>query len=496
MKTLRTIIILLFFVGTKAVFASQPDSIVIYDNSWAFLNSYQYKYLLVNNGKKFVFYQTYKHIRDNKGKKESSVIKKIGTISFEVISSLIKALSDNNFSKLQLQNFGYDKEWIHSNSDKLFSYVKDKNDHWTTQQVSFVKQQLSDIDNFQSAVNRVVGQEDIYIIAKDGGTEFKATFYYKDQKTIVVTANENPFGMPWQVDTTKSFNPAIPKLFSEILPDNSTFNKGRFSNFSYLMPELAKQIYDDKCGKKMDELAALEFQKEIDELKEKFKIQSASEYGYGDGYIREDKQVIKIIIHDSTMLENLNIDLYLTREGNTLYTRDSIIAKGNNLVNTVQGIPFIKNFLLADTSRKLMINFENGASINPMVIDGFNKTPEQWKRSDWWTSILLQDDSLGRKHNFNTEEAIKTDRRVNCGCNFRLDNNFLKGGIHFVIHDEKTGNWSTWIVLPDSTIVLWWIHGDGFSNLTYKDLGTDGRGVQYVCKKITPNGELEEKSSR
>lgn len=488
--------VLTFLIWTKAVFASQPDSIVIYDNSWDFLSSYQYKYVLVHKGDKFLLYQTYKHIRDNKGEKESSATKKIGTVSFETISSLTKAFNDNNFSKLQLQNFGYDKDWIQSNSDKLFSYIKDKNNHWTTQQISFVKQQLSEIDNFQSAVNRVVGREGIYIIFKDGGTSFKATFYYKDQKPIEVTANENPFGMPWQIDSTKTFNPEIPRLFSEILPENSTYTKRRFSKLKNLMPELSKTIYDEKCRKKVDELAALEFQKEIDELKAKFKILSASEYGYRDGYIWEDKQVIKIKIHDSTMLENLNIDLYLTREGNTLYTRDSILTKGTNLVNKVQGIPFIKSFLLADTSRKLMINFENGASINNKVIDGFNKTPEQWKNSDWWTNSLRRDDSLGRAHDFNTDEAIKTSIQVNCGCNFRLDNNFLKGGVHFVIHDEKTGNWSTWIILPDSTIVLWWIQGDGFSNFSYRDLGTDGRGVQYVCKKITSNGELEKWSSR
>ncbi len=491
MTTVRTLMLLTFFIGTKAVFASQPDSIVIYDYSWAFLSSYQYKYVLVNKGDKFAFYQTYKHTRDKKGEKESSTMKKIGNVSFQKISSLTSALTDSSFSKLQLQNFGYDINWIRSNSNKLFSYVKDENEHWTTQQITFVKLQLSDMGNFQSAVNRVVGREGFYIIAKDGGTGFKATFYYKDQKSIEVTASENPFGMPWQFDTKKSFNSAIPRLFSEILPNNSTYNKRRFSNFNYLMPELAKQIYDDKCRKKMYELAALEFQKEIDELKGKFRIQSASEYGYRDGYIRDDKQVIKIKIHDSTMLENLNIDLYLTRERNTLYTRDSILAKGNNLVNTVQDIPFIKNFLLADTSRKLMINFENGASINNAVIDGFNKTPEQWKNSDWWTELLQRDDSLGRAHNFNTADAIKTSIQVDCGCNFRLNNNFLKGGIHFVIHDEKKDNWSTWIILPDSTIVLWWIEGDGFSNFSYRDLGIDGTGVQYVCKKITPNGELE-----
>ncbi|MES2616971.1 MAG: hypothetical protein V4613_03780 [Bacteroidota bacterium] len=488
---MRTLLLLIFFIGTKAAFASQPDSIVIYDNFWSYMNFYEYKYVLVNKGDKFVFYQTYKHIRDNKGESESFKTKKIRTISFENILSLTNALEDNHFSKLQLQNFGYDNDWILSNSDSLFSYVKDKNKHWTTQQISFVKQQLSDIDNFQSAVNRVVGKEGFYGLFKHSWTEFKATFYYKDQKPIEVNANENPFGMPWQVDTKKSFNPAIPLLFSEILPENSSYNKSEFSNFKYLMPELAKQIYDDKCRMKMEELAALEFQKEIDELKGKFKIRSASAYNYTDGYIDEDKQVIKIKIHDSTMVENLDIDLYLTREGNTLYTRDSLLAKAEDLVNTVQGIPFIKSFLLADTSRKLAINFKNEASINNKVIDRFNTTPEQWKYSDLRTASRKRDDSLGIINNFNTDEAIKRSIQINCGCNFRLDNNFLKKGIYFVIKDNKTGNSSTWIILPDSTIILWWIQGDGFSNFSYKDLGTNGISVQYVCKKFTPNGELE-----
>jgi len=493
---MRKLIILTFIIGTKTLFASQPDSIVILDNSWAFLNSFHYEYHLVNNGKKFILYQTYKHTRDNKGDKESNKKRKIGTVSYGKINALTSALNDTNFSQLTPDNFGYNRQWIIKNNERLFGFVKKERDHWTAEQITFVKQQLSNYDNYQKAINSVVGQEGIYIIAKDGGTGFEATFYYKDNKTINVTADENPFGMPWSIDSKKSYNPSIPKLFSEILPANRAFNNSRFNSFNYLMPELSRTIFDDICVNKMNELAALEFLKEINELKTKYNIINASEYGYRDGYISGMKQVIKIKLHDSTMLENLYIDLYLTRQRKTLYSRDSILIKGKTLVNTVQSIPFIKKYLLADTSRKLMINFENSASINAQVIDGFNNTPEHWKQSDLWTASLRRDDSLGRKNSFNTEEAIKTSIQLDCGCNFRLKNDFLKKGIFFVIHDENKKDWSTWVILPDSTIVLWWIEGNDFSDFGCKDLGADKSSFHYVCKKFGSNGEIIKNNNR
>lgn len=490
MKQFRLFIALIYFIAPKLIFASQPDSIVIADNSWAFTNSYSYKYVLINNGKTFVLYQTYKFVRDNKGEKQSADKKKIGTVSFGKIDELITTLMDSSFSILKIENFGYNEEWINSNVDNIFGLIKHKRDHWTVAQIAFAKQQLSDFKNYQNAIRITVGQEGIYIIAKDGGTGFKANFYYPD-KSIEVFANENPFGIPWMVNSIKSFNPAIPKLFSEIIPANRSFNKKRFDDFSNLIPELAKTIYDDECNEKMNELAALEFQNEINELKSKFQVTDAREKSSRDGYIWDNGQVINIKLHDTTMLPNLFIDLYLTRQHNTLFSRDPILKEGDKIVQTIQNVSFLKDFLLADSKRKLMIKFENGASINDKVIESFNNTPEHWKQSDKWTSMLLKDDSLGISHSFNTAESIKTSIQVDCGCNFRLDNNFLKSGIHFEIHDEKTNNWSTWIILPDSTIILWWIEGNGFSKYTYSDLGTNGRGVQYVCKKISRTGELK-----
>ena len=491
MRRIVPIIILTFFINTLTAFATQPDSIVINDNSWAFLDSYQYKYVLINTGKKFDLYKTYKHTINNKGEKISTLRKKIGTVPFDKISLLINAFNDTSFSNLSIQNFGYDKQWILSNSDKLFNYIKKENHHWIPKQREYAREQLSNIENYEFAIKRVVGQEGIYILAKDGGTGFLASFYYKNKKTLEITANENPFGMPWQIDSLKSYNPIIPKIFADILPNNDTYNKSRFNNFANLMPELAKSIYEDKCQSKMYDLASLEFEKEINELKSKYRIVSAAEYGYGDGYIWEQAQVIKIKLKDTLMLPNVCIDLYLTREGNTLHSRDSIMAYGNDLVQSVQNIPFIKKYLLADTSRKLMVDFDNDASINDHVIDGFNKSPKDWlkyendvKQRDWMDSMKIELST-------SREDDLKTSRQIYCGCNFRLDNNFLKRGIHFVIHDERNDNWSTWIMLPDSTIILWYISGGDFSELGCKGLDIGEGGMQYPCKKIDNNGNVQ-----
>ncbi len=435
-----------------------------------------------------MIYQTYKYIRDNKGEKKSSSIKKMKAISIDKITSLLNAINDNSFPKLQLQNFGYGKDWILSNADKLFSYVEDNCNHWTPQKITFVKQQLSEVDNFEQALNSVLVQGGFS--SSDQGIDFKAIFYYKDLRPITIEANGNSMGMPWKIDSDLSFNPAIPILISQILPMNSSYNKRRFNSQQWLIPALVNDIYHDKCEKKMNELAILEFAKEVDELKAKYTIVSSSEYPYRDGYISGDKQVLKFELHDFFMLANLNIDLYLTREKNTIYSRDSILNKGFKLVQTVQEIPFIRNYLLADSSRKLMINFENGASINNTVIDGFNKSEIEWKNYD--NDVLQRHwmDSMKIGSGRDETAALAVSKEIYCGCNFRLDNIFLRRGIYFVIHDENKGDWSNWIILPDSTIILWWVQGDGFLNYRNTDLGVDGKGLHNVCKKISRNGEI------
>jgi hypothetical protein len=68
-------------------------------------------------------------------------------------------------------------------------------------------------------------------------------------------------------------------------------------------------------------------------------------------------------------------------------------------------------------------------------------------------------------------------------------NDWLRQSILFEVRDEY-GNSSTWLLLPDNTPVLWYFQGEQVYKFSYKDLGTNGRSVQYPCRKLDTEGNL------
>jgi|GEM_PF-6033713 len=477
MKQFNKITLSILLMLCKISFASLPDSITIFDKAWGLHSSYQYKYVLINNGKDFALYQTYQRLQKREETpNETNTREKLGAVSIEKINTLLKALEDQNFSVLQFESFGYNEQWIKQHIDTIFSYVKENREHWSKEQIDFVKKQLSVYANYQDAIRRAVGHEGYSDGAVDGGGTFEATIHYRD-KAIKWTAAERPFGIPWTTGSSRSYNPAIPNIFSEILPAGQASSKSWFRT-DRIIPLLAHQIFDDKCDHEINTISTSQFQPQIDKLKKKYQVLSAMEYRRTDGYI-DRLETYQIVLHDSTMLSNVLIDLYLSCKNNTLFTRDSILKKSDGMVKSVQSIPFIKNFLLENPSSKLKIKFEDDVSVNSKVIEHFNTTPEQWKQFDQIAQF------------FKNAEDLKGLMRNSCGCNFRIDNNFLKQGIYFEISDAVRNSYSTWVLLPDTTIILWWIQGEGFSKYSIKDLEADGPVIHYVCRKFNQNGELE-----
>lgn len=453
--------------------AQTVDSIIIKDGSWSFMDSYQYEYLITREKDKFTLYQT-KSFERYEGKEQSrDKRRKIGKISEETIQELLNALTNVSFGTLEVQNFGIDQDWIDKNKNSQFDFIKDQNEHWTPIQKDYVLKQLSDLKNYEEAIKRTVGREGYYIIAKDGGTNFSIAVFEKGIKTLEVNANENPFGMPWTINERESYNPQIPSIISNILPKNKSFNKSRFNAFEALPKSLANQIYNDECDSEMKKLAALEFADELNELKSDFRILESEEYGYRGRYVGDTPQVFRVTLQNELMPGNMFMQYFVTRQGNTLYSRDSLLADYQDLVNRIKSVNFLMDFISEDTSRTIDLFYFDNKGVNEHVIERFNTNPEEWEKYDKY------------KTNSKFEHLY-------CGCNYRLASDYLQNSILFELTDEF-GNSSIWFLLPDNTPVLHFFEGNKAYKYTYEDYGTEGVSVQYACMKFDQNGNMIKK---
>lgn len=463
-----------FFLLTLNSFATLPDSIHIIDKSFRYLDSYSYEYVLLKSGNRYITYQIYASVREKGKTKESLKKKRLTDISLSDVENVVTALNDSSYRTLSLTNFGYSKDYLTSNQDSLCSYVKDKYKHWTEIQKQFVMSELLKVDNYNKALRRSILGEGYIPLSRHSGSEFKLTFYYSGE-TVEVNASENLFGLPWKKQSLNIFNTNVPNIISKILPENKSFNKERFKRATNnILKMLARQIYDDECSSNVERLAPLAFAKEISELEPYFKIIASKEYPYYGRYIKSDSQTFRITLKNDLMKQGVSMQYFISRNGNTLYARDSLLKKYQSIIARVQNIKFLMEFLNSDTSRKVEIGFFNDRAFNDYNIDGFNKNPTEWAKYDEMVKLI---------------PSQKEYINLYCGCNFRLENEYLKNSIFFELIDESNEK-SIWVLLPDETPVLWFFEGSNAYKYSYKDYKTKGVSVQYACEKFDSEGHF------
>jgi len=465
-----------------------PDSLIISDNSWAFSDSYSYKYALVHKGTVFQIYQVQSKTNSRRGDRISNKKTKKGSVSEDTIAELISAFNDLHYSKLKLSNFDYDTNWLNNNRNSLFGFIKPRYRYWTDLQIQFTKEKLTDPSNYQNALNRLILREG-YSELRDGGMSFDVVAYFKGGGRQIYKASENTLGMPWKVDSTKTFNPAIPKLVFEIVPANDGFNKASFGQSGTLMKRLAEQIFYDDCEADLRKLAPLSFKNETDELKKEFEIIGIEEYPYFGRYLEPKTQTFRITLKNKTLQPGIKLQYFISRVNNTLYPRDSLFKDFNEIRDRIQGLGFLMDFLKQDTARKLDICYFDNNAVNAYNIDGFNKNPVSWKQYDDYAKAMGWDKKPRNELNPSDQNSIKTSIYLDCGCNFRLDNKYLEKSIFFELIDED-GNSSIWLLLPDNTPVLWFFEGDKAYKYDSSVFGTDGTSVQFVCKKFKGDGSI------
>ncbi len=263
--------------------------------------------------------------------------------------------------------------------------------------------------------------------------------------------------------------------------------------------ELLKYILNQVVNKNLRELykfSACSYENEISELLTDFKIVSTEELCSRGRYIGDEPKTIKITLKNEYMLPNVQIQFLASVVGNSIYSRDSIKTKYQQVLNKLQSLDFITEYLKNDTSAILDIYFFNNSTINEYSIFNINKTPEKWKRHDKYVESLKQNEKSDIKSSLDIKKSIEFSQRYECGCNLRKEKSFFNDAIFFEIRSSINPS-SIWFLLPDNTVLLY--HLDTYqlegARVLNKDLNNMISDIYlpFACLLFNDKGELIKK---
>jgi len=492
-KPLLLLMITLFALSAEAqtrLSDALPDSITVADNAWNLAGSYSYSYTLIREDGGYTVIRNSSSYSRGRKKSRSTYKETVGNVTNADIRGLIRAINDTGAaaSSLRIQALGVDSAWIAGHTGQLFSYVKRQYDNWTPQQIAFTKKELGDYSNYGPAARRALLREGYYYIVKEFALQFRLQCYYEGDTAVSVTASEDYLGLPWQIGDRLSYNRGISRAISVLLPEGHSGNLKRIAG-ERLLNVLANQVYDDKCRAQLPALAVLEYTDYSNDLKKDFTVKAASEASLDWLEFKKWPQTFRFTLQHPSLHPGIQLQFYAIRLGHSLYPIDSLRHAFPLLRDRIQNVQFLMDYLDANPNRRMNLFFFNHLAITRKHIDDFNKDSTHWRMHDFWVQSMDMYKTNKIKPSFDIEKSIETSKQVECGCNFRLDNNWLLQSIVFEVRDEFNQS-STWILLPDNTPVLWQFQAESVYKFSFRDLGTNGRSVQWPCKMLDAKGDL------
>jgi hypothetical protein len=239
-------------------------------------------------------------------------------------------------------------------------------------------------------------------------------------------------------------------------------------------------------------LTPYSYQTEINELQSDFQIISFEEV-YGRGrYIWDEPKTMKITLKTDEMLPNVYLQFLASQVGNSIYSRDSIKKDYKQIIERIQSISFITDYVKNHKNTILDIYYFNNKGINKYNIDGVNKNPDEWKRQDAYIESLKRYEKNNIEPSFDIQKAIKTSERNDCGCNYRFDNEFIEKSIFFELSDKETKENSVWFLLPNDYVLLYIMQGKKVLDYEYTKFG-EFKGIQYPCVMFDTKGQIVER---
>lgn len=379
---------------------------------------------------------------------------------------------------------------IKQNPVQLIKLYDDKYIGWNTQQVNFISEKLSQIETYQKyfesylelgcCIHMHQRYRDEYVIKVFENGTLKTTF--TSRKSL-----PNSKKTPWtDSDNLKNFNHSIDKLFFEIIGSKKHYQK----------PMKVKDLTEYLVTKIIDfhkptlyELSAFDYFEELNELKSDFDILNIGEV-YGRGrYIWNEPKTYYARLTNNLMMPQVNIMFLASKEEKSIYSRDSIKSDYKDIINRVQKVEFLMNYISQNQSVKLDIYYFNNKSINDYNIDNFNKSPEQWIKHDKFLESIKKYDTTEPKPTYANEDAIRVSKQLYCGCNFRFEKDFAERAIFIELKNQDSKDNSVWYLLPNNTVLLYIMQGDKVLDYNYFEFGKS-RGLQYPCVLFDLKGNI------
>ncbi|MGQ3015424.1 MAG: hypothetical protein ACT6QS_17045, partial [Flavobacteriales bacterium] len=217
-----------FFCAAGARALNLPDSIVIYDGASSHFKGYSYRYVLKPKGRQYILYRTGERKWDFDSDILRTEYKRLGILPAEELKAFLAAVEDTSFRYLHPRNFGYDAAWQEREATRLLGYALKRRQYWSPELEARMLAGLKDPAAMQHAMNKVVGREGVYVISRPR-YDFRVVLYYRNRTPFSIEADVNPLGMPWILHGRLSYNPALPALFADLLPETEpSANRERF----------------------------------------------------------------------------------------------------------------------------------------------------------------------------------------------------------------------------------------------------------------------------
>ena len=456
-------VILLFFIKERTV-AQIPDSIVIVKNTYV---------LNWNSGD-----------MDSLSGKQSVVITEKKQVK-KLMEELGKVDDENDL----LSKFGIDTTYVKNNVDKMLGlYSGEYKFKWNEQQKDFIFKELSNIQNYKNKLSDYLSNGCCYGMHTFRRYEFVISPYQdgKEINTYVSRKYSYGFKMPY---TDKNENIIYNYQIDKII--KKTFNEKYLKPLligEKLLKKFVNEIIADKSFT-LHDLEAYAYLNEINALKSDFQIVRFGVISTSGRYGWEDRHPVKITLRNDLMLPNIYIQFVASKVGKTIYTCDSLKKDYKTIINRMQSISFIVDYIKKDTTTKLNIYYFNNKGINEYNIKGVNGIPNEWKRHEDYIESLKWYEKNNIEPNFDINKAIKTSEYLYCGCNYRFSRDFLEKAIFFELKNKETRANSVWFLLPDNNVLLYLMQGKKVLDYDYSDFG-ESYGIQRPCVIFDRNGQI------
>jgi hypothetical protein len=434
------------------------------------------------------------------------------------ISKLFTELERYDSEEQLLNKFEIDTSFIHNNPDAVLKLYDGKEKfNWNEKQKEFVFQKLNDatllreelnnyISNYRPkktyhrfSISRLLKFRRVGICGMGMPTyrsEYVISVYNENNITNIFTSRRSTSGynFPYKDQLNRVvYNYKIDKQLNEIFKRKIKIEEPLIGNG--LLKYIVNQIVNNNI-RELYRLSGYSYENEISELSTDFKIISTEEV-YGRGrYIWNEPKTIKITLKNEHMLPNVQLQFLASAVGNSIYSRDSIKAEYQDVLNKVQSLDFVTEYLKNDASARVDIYFFNNSAINEYNILKINKTPDEWERHDKYIESLKWYETSDIKPSFDIKKSIATSQRNNCGCNLRKEKSFFNDAIFFEIRSSRNPS-SIWFLLPDKTVLLYHLetyHPEN-ARVLDKDLNsmTSEIYLPFTCLLFNDKGELIKK---